>query len=406
MDTNKLQAELRKVRRQLLLLYEIGNLMRRTIQLDELNFLILSAVTSHEGLGFNRAMIFLLNESGDALTGVMAIGPKSPEEAAKIWRGISESNLQLEGFLDVYRKAQGQIDVDLNASVRRYRALMTSDHVFAPIVFRDTPLTILTPEARAALKEPFLDEIHCEDFVAVPLKGKDHVIGVLLADNVSTRKPITREEIRDLSMLGDHAGLAIENAYVYTSAVDRSRRDPLTGLWNHARFQELLLWALQSAQLQKSPVSVIFFDVDDFKKYNDQLGHQQGDRALRFVAETAFRALRKSDVLARYGGEEFAVILAGAGREEAVEIAEKLRSQIEQKSAGILNMQTLKTITVSVGVATYPDHALEREKLIYCADAALYEAKNSGKNRVRFYNPGQPQSISPAAPAQSPTRTP
>jgi diguanylate cyclase (GGDEF)-like protein len=386
-EAAKLQAELRKVRRQLLLLYEIGNLMRRTIQLDELNFLILSAVTSHEGLGFNRAIMLLLNESGDALTGVMAIGPKTPEEAARIWRHIDEAKLQLEGFLDIYRKSQGQIDIDLNAAVRRYRALLTKEHVFSRVLHEDAPLAVLTPESRAQIKDAFLDEIHCETFAAVPLKGKDHVIGILLVDNVSTKKPITREEIRDLCMLGDHAGLAIENAMAYSRAVDRSRRDPLTGLWNHARFQELLLWALQPAQLQKTPVSVLFFDVDDFKKYNDQLGHQQGDRALRFVAETAFRALRKSDVLARYGGEEFGVILPGAGREEALEIAEKLRSQVETKSAGVLNMQTLKTITVSIGVATFPDHALEREKLIYCADAALYEAKNAGKNRVRCYQP-------------------
>ncbi len=387
MEAAKLQAELRKVRRQLLLLYEIGNLMRRTIQLDELNFLILSAVTSHEGLGFNRGMIFLLNETADALTGVMAIGPKTPEEAARIWRHIDEEKLQLEGFLDIYRKAQGQIDTELNSAVRRYRALLTKDHLFARVIHEDAPLAVLSPESRAQINDAFLSEIHCEEFAVVPLKGKDHVIGVLLVDNVSTKKPITREEIRDLCMLGDHAGLAIENAMAYTSAVDRSRRDPLTGLWNHARFQELLLWALQSAQLQKTPVSVLFFDVDDFKKYNDQLGHQQGDRALRFVAETAFRSLRKSDVLARYGGEEFGVILPGAGREEAVEIAEKLRAQVETKSAGVLNMQTLKTITVSIGVATFPDHALEREKLIYCADAALYEAKNAGKNRVRYYHP-------------------
>lgn len=385
MDTAKLQAELRKVRRQLALLYEIGNLMRKTIQLDELNFLILSAVTSHEGLGFNRAFLLLLNESGDALTGIMAIGPKTPEEAARIWRHIDEANLQLEGFLDVYRKAQGRIDVELNDAVRRYRALVTQDLFYSRILREDAPLAILTPEARAAIKDPLLAEIHAEEFVAVPVKGKDHVIGVIVADNISTRKPIGREETRDLCMLADHAGLAIENAMAYGRAVDRSRRDPLTGLWNHARYQELLNWAIQSAQLQKAPLSVLFFDVDEFKKYNDQLGHQQGDRALRFVAETAFRALRKSDTLARYGGEEFAVILPGAAREEALQLAEKLRSQIEQKSAGILNMQTLKTVTVSIGVASYPDDALEREKLIYCADAALYAAKAAGRNCVRAY---------------------
>lgn len=387
MEVTKLQAELRKVRRQLLLLYEIGNLMRRTIQLDELIFLILSAVTSHEGLGFNRAIMLLLNEQGDSLTGVMGIGPKTPEEAARIWRHIDENRLQLEGFLDIYRKSQGSIDTGLNEAVRRYRMPVGAAGVFSRVLAEDAPMLVLSEAARGEVKDPFLDEIHCVEFAAIPVKGKDHVIGILLVDNVSNRKPITREEVRDLCMLGDHAGLAIENAVAYSRAVERSRRDPLTGLWNHARFQELLLWAIQSAQLQSTKLSVLFFDVDDFKKYNDQLGHQQGDRALRFVAETATRALRKSDTLARYGGEEFAVILPGVGRDEAVEIAEKLRGQIEQKSTGVLNMQTLKTITVSIGVACYPDHATEREKLIYCADAALYEAKNAGKNRTRYYVP-------------------
>jgi diguanylate cyclase (GGDEF)-like protein len=387
MDTAKLQAELRKARRQLQLLYEIGNLMRLTIQLDELVFLILSAVTSHEGLGFNRAAVFLIDDSGDALSGFMGIGPKSPEEADRIWRHIDEHHLQLEGFLDIYHKSQGRMDAELNEAVRRYRVPLSDPGPFARILERGSAARVFSPSARREIHNTFLDEISCQAFAVVPLSGKERVIGVLFVDNLSTRDPITREEISDLSMLCDHAGLAIENAVAYSGAVDRSRRDPLTGLWNHARFQEILLQSMQAADLLKTPLSILLFDVDNFKSYNDQLGHQQGDKALKFVAEAAARALRKSDLLARYGGEEFAVILPGANRDEAVEIAEKLRSIIEQRSSSASSAQTVKTITVSIGVASYPNDALDREKLIYCADTALYLAKNDGKNRTCRYLP-------------------
>ena len=121
MEELRLQEELRKARQELLLLYEIGNLIRTTLLLDEVIYLILSAVTSHEGLGYNRAILFIVDDTGTFLEGRMGIGPTHPEAAPILWRMIEEKRITLEGLLDVYRKAGKKIDVELNRIVTAIR---------------------------------------------------------------------------------------------------------------------------------------------------------------------------------------------------------------------------------------------------------------------------------------------
>src|SRR3989338_5048751 len=121
MEELKLQEELRKTRQELLLLYEIGNLIRTTLLLDEVIYLILSAITSHEGLGYNRAILFMVDESGTMLEGKMGIGPTHPEASPIVWKMIEENRITLEGLLDVYHKANKNIDVELNDIVRQIR---------------------------------------------------------------------------------------------------------------------------------------------------------------------------------------------------------------------------------------------------------------------------------------------
>src|SRR3990167_2844277 len=111
MEEVRLQEELRKTRQELLLLYEIGNLIRTTLLLDEVIYLILSALTSHEGLGYNRAILFMVDDPGTGLEGKMGIGPTTPEASPQVWKTIQENKITLEGLLDVYRKAGRKIDV-------------------------------------------------------------------------------------------------------------------------------------------------------------------------------------------------------------------------------------------------------------------------------------------------------
>lgn len=386
MEEQRLQEELKRTRKELLLLYEIGNLIRTTLLLDEVTYLILSAVTSHEGLGFNRAIIFLVDDAGTHLEGKMGIGPAHAEAAPTAWKMIEDNKITLEGLLDVYHKANRQIDRELNDVVRQVRFPIEKDFGVLPkAVIQDTPYLIAKEDAGHEVSDMRLRNLVVGQFAVVPLRGKEHVIGALLVDNVTTKKKIEEADVRRLMMLANHGGLALENAKTFSDMVITSQQDSLTKLWNHGHFQKTLTEAIKESRMTKKEMSLVLFDVDDFKMYNDSFGHQTGDRALEFISRTAKTVMRRNDCLARYGGEEFAAIFPGTSREEALKMADRLRGIIEKETSAAWQTIAPKTITVSAGVATFPEDADEKEKLIYCADAALYEAKRSGKNQVRVY---------------------
>jgi len=156
-----------------------------------------------------------------------------------------------------------------------------------------------------------------------------------------------------------------------------SNTDGLTALFNRRHLDESLQSELERARRYHLPLSVLMFDIDHFKKFNDTYGHDQGDRVLQAVATTLRGALRNQDYPCRYGGEEFAAILPNTAKAGAYSLAERLRKDIERMSVDGLK------VTISIGVAEYPDHDVtEQARLIEAADAAMYEAKRSGRNRV------------------------
>ncbi len=159
--------------------------------------------------------------------------------------------------------------------------------------------------------------------------------------------------------------------------------DGLTGLYNHRRFQERLQEELKRADRYGEPVSLILLDIDHFKKVNDTYGHPAGDAVLKRIAEIIRKTVREIDFPARYGGEEFALIILKSTAREAKKIAERLRKKVEQT--------TVKTdtadinVTLSLGIASYPEDARTREDLIERADQALYRAKQGGRNQTILY---------------------
>ncbi len=386
MDAHQLQEELRKTRQELLLLYEIGNLIRTTLLLDEVIYLILSAVTSHEGLGYNRAILFLLDDTGTFLEGRLGIGPTHPESSPQVWKMIEENKITLEGLLDVYRKANKKIDIELNKIVTAVRMPVEKSYgALANTIIYDKPLLVGKLDAKHHLSDRNLINLGIEDFMVVPLRGKDTVIGVMLVDNITTKKKIDETDVRRVMMLANHAALALENSKTYDKVILSSHQDSLTKLWNHGHFQTLLTEGIREAKAKDQPLSLVVFDVDDFKSYNDNYGHQAGDRALEQVSLIAKTVMRRYDNLARYGGEEFVAVLPGTGKAEAIRLAERLRETIERESTPSSQNALPKNITVSIGVASFPEDAEDKDKLIFCADGALYDAKRDGKNRVRVY---------------------
>lgn len=382
-----LKQELERMEWEFSMLYEVSNAMRATLKLDQIFYIILTALTAHEGLGFNRAMIFLVNEKENVLEGVMGIGPHSGEEAGKIWHAISQSKMTLDDFISAYDTFKRDPDSKMNSIVKGIKIPLREDTgILALTILEGMPFEITTEEARKKVEPEILRTLNTDFFVTVPLKAKDKVLGAILVDNIFNKKPITKSDVRMLTMFANHAGLAIENSRLYEETVYLSNTDWLTKLWNYGKFQHLLSMELERAKINDAAISLVMLDVDNFKNYNDTLGHIKGDEALKQISNILQNKSRKFDMVARYGGEEFTIIMPNTSKENARLFAERLRNEVEKHYAEDPNITPEKRLTISLGIATYAEDADTKDELISRADLALYEAKHSGKNRTCLYS--------------------
>jgi len=180
----------------------------------------------------------------------------------------------------------------------------------------------------------------------------------------------------------------VQNARLHEQTVALSVTDPLTGVPNRRHlFQQLEAELARAARFQ-TPLTMLMVDIDHFKHLNDSAGHSAGDDVLRRVCQLMRANLRKVDTLARYGGEEFVVLLPQVGREEGLEVAEKLRRSIAEGNLEHGESQPGGRITISVGLASLPHDAGDQAKLVDSADAALYASKRGGRNRVTAFAAG------------------
>ncbi|TMH24383.1 MAG: GGDEF domain-containing protein, partial [Betaproteobacteria bacterium] len=166
---------------------------------------------------------------------------------------------------------------------------------------------------------------------------------------------------------------------------EQAMRDRLTGLYNRHYVQEWFGLELHRAQRHGRPVAAIMLDIDHFKRFNDSFGHEAGDLVLRELAGALGRSTRGSDVASRYGGEEFLVLLPECPFDAALRRAERMREDVAKLELRY-DDRPLGPVTVSLGVAVFPDHASESEELLRHADEALYLAKQTGRNRVVAYS--------------------
>lgn len=176
----------------------------------------------------------------------------------------------------------------------------------------------------------------------------------------------------------------LRNALLYRDALESSLRDSLTGVGNRAALELALQRELKLSQRSRRPLSLLIADMDGFKQINDQLGHATGDHLLQKVAKTIKGALRDTDQVFRYGGEEFVVVLGNTGNSEATAIAERIRNQIEKLELATNDGTVRATISIGVSTSAMDD---DRDSLFKRGDAALYQAKRHGRNRVINHPP-------------------
>lgn len=210
-----------------------------------------------------------------------------------------------------------------------------------------------------------------------PVKGRSGLIGILALGSKQSGSPFSHDDIEVVTNLAGQASVIIENAQLYTQATIRANTDGLTELYNHRQFHERLEQEIARGSRFGAVFSIIILDIDLFKVYNDIYGHLAGDRILRKLGELLKDSVRKLDIPFRYGGEEFTVILPEARLDNAYKVAERIRRAIESEAS-----TKAMTVTVSLGVASWPSDGVTKEEIIGCADAALYRAKQTGRNRT------------------------
>jgi len=221
--------------------------------------------------------------------------------------------------------------------------------------------------------------------IAVPLCSEQGTLGVLVAD-CHDRQADCQSDKELLSHLAKSAVVAIENVRLHRGIQRLANHDGLTDLYNYRYFQSHLRQCLCEAG-ETEPVSLFMIEIDQFKRYNDSFGHRQGDKALCSFARALENCTRDwGGVVARYGGDEFVVVLSGMEARAALQAAYHVHKEVYRQARSALAEMDLPPVTMSLGVATYPQDAHNADDLIEAADQAMYSVKDVGGNQVSAYS--------------------
>ncbi|MFH0802023.1 MAG: sensor domain-containing diguanylate cyclase [bacterium] len=215
----------------------------------------------------------------------------------------------------------------------------------------------------------------------VPLVFEEESLGVIYAA-YSRPAFFSESNVHFLTMIARQVAVAVRNVQLHTTTQALAITDSLSGMYTHGYFQDHLGKEITRSKYANQPISIVIIDVDFFKKVNDSYGHPQGDSILRQLGGVIRRALRPTDVICRYGGDEFTVTMSNSNRIGAVMLAERVRQAVEDYEFVLGNH--IVHITVSGGVAAFPEDAETKKDLVDKADKALYEAKRKGRNKVCY----------------------
>lgn len=232
---------------------------------------------------------------------------------------------------------------------------------------------------------------------ALPLKSSADVVGVLML--FDRDEEFSEGDLTTLRAFASQATVAIDNVQLHEEARRQSLTDGLTGLWNYRYFQLTVGKEIERASRFSRPLSLLMLDLDLFKRVNDNYGHQRGDDVLVELAERLRGQVRDVDVLARYGGEEFVAVLPETDEAGALQAAERIRAAVRRAPFG--DGDDPLDMTVSIGVAVFPQHGDSSADLLGRADEAMYAAKRAGRDTFRVYDPDGVRREEPEAEAES-----
>jgi two-component system cell cycle response regulator len=218
------------------------------------------------------------------------------------------------------------------------------------------------------------------EIVAVPLRSMGNVVGAIALYGRVDGRAFDHDDEDALGTLASQASTAIDNVQLHQEAQRLSTTDALTGLWTFRYLSMSLGREIERSTRFERPLAVLMLDLDHFKQVNDSHGHARGDAVLRELAQRVQEQIREVDTFARYGGEEFVVVLPETTMDGATQLADRICHAVSREPFVTEGEEPLD-VTVSVGVAAFPDHGSSAATLMRSADKALYIAKNAGRNR-------------------------
>lgn len=353
--------------------------------LEHLDFEIMLIIANHIGIALNnRQLIASERESRQAIEAVQRVSTivaetLDPDESL---RRIADTLGEVMGYpivnlaiieddMLLIKASYGERVDEIPHSISIHQGIVgrvarTGQPVFVENVLDDPDYIQVRPD------------LTCE--ICVPIRCNGEIAGVLNVEGTAER-PLTERDLHLLTTFAEHAGVLLNNAMAYAELSREATLDPMTGVPNLRYFQQQLQVELEHARREGTALSLAVIDMDYLKNVNDSYGHLVGDQVLRELARRLQAQLRGMDLLARYAGDEFVVILPGVDEGQARDIARRLVAAVRRTPIILPEIPPLH-LSVSIGVATYPDDAGSSNDLLRAADMAMYVAKENGKNRV------------------------
>lgn len=341
-------ASLRNQAHDILDLYEVTKNMGASLSMVDMLLIFKDAV--NKVLRFKRARVILIGISGEDAAGITTFEILNPS----------------------FGKATAA-DIKSVAATRFDRILAETVSARKEIIYLKPPIDKAYPVDEPHPLKKYLNEMG-ESFVALPLLSEGMPIGIF------TISGLKEEHLENLSILSKQLALEVKKINLYKKVHDLAIMDGLIGIYVRRHFLERLNEEIPRARRHKLKLSMLMIDLDHFKQCNDTYGHLVGDIVLKDIAKIMKEHIRQVDLLGRYGGEEFVIALPDTGGNSAARAADRIRRSVENHRFKAYD-ETI-TMTISVGVATYPEDGDDAAVLIDRADQALYKAKAQGRNRV------------------------
>jgi len=345
----KLTYQMNKVAMQADLQYEIAKKLSEALKVEE----VIEVLTQSLMRTFEHDRLI-----------IVSYNPASSKGA--IWRVIGDPGAIAEGMeFDI------QDPRSLYGSVFRNRRSIVSQG------FRHE-----TKFLRFDREEP--PETKPQDILIAPIHDDRQAVWAVVGLEANQSGTYSQSELQLLKTIMANVSTALTKARMYTEMEKLATIDGLTQIANHRKFQDIMSLEMERSQRYNTPLTLLLMDIDHFKKFNDTYGHPVGDLVLQMVAKALQGSIRNTDYCALYGGEEFVVVLIQTDEEQSRILAERVRKAVE--SMQVRNDDKILKVTVSIGSATFPTDAGDKQGLIDNADKAMYASKQSGRNRVSFFS--------------------